>query len=269
MSKEVLESCLFEAGARFVISEDLKDNTFGPGTTGFVSYITGLDDSYQNLAKVTASIIRRGKGGKERLDVGNLYVPVFYFDNANFAKLMPQDTRKYYVKPERDSELAVSLMEMADMDFIGWAAAMAMRLKKMNDSCKHKKWPEEQANPLRQVLRSIERFAEDPPEYLVKLANPDFRTAFIDECRAKSCAMVRVHLDFDIKKLDVEVNAAEFLVFTNKGEFIPEDAEDKTNEYEFTKDNKLLERSVEYYKGVREEVRKLAEEKGQKKKSKQ
>ena len=264
MSKDILQSCLFEAGAKFVISENIKDSTFGPGTVGFVSYIDGLDDSYQNLAKITAAIIRRGKTGKERLDINHLFVPIFYFDNENFAKLMPKDTRKYYVHPERDLSLAYPLMDMPDLDFVGWAAAMAIRLKKMNDSCRHKKWPEEKANPLNTVRRALDHFSEDPPEYLIKLANPDFRAAFVDECRQKSSAMIRVHLDFDIRKLDVEVNAAEFLLFTNQGEFIPKDAEDKTNEYEFAKDNKLLERSVAYYTDVREEVRKLAEEKRKK-----
>jgi hypothetical protein len=266
MSKEVLQSCLLEAGTKFVISENLKDNTFGPGTTGFISYIEGLDDSYQNLARVTVSITRRGKNGKDRLNLHQVFMPIFYFENEAFAELMPKGTRKFYIHPERESEPIESLMDVSDLDFVGWAVAMAVRLRRMNDSCRHKKWPEEKANPLNQIRRSLDHFDEDPPAYLEKLANPDFRTAFIDECRRKASAMIRMHLEFDINKLNAEVNGAEFLLFTNKGEFIPKDAEDKTNEYEFTKDNKLLERSVEYYTKVRDKVRKLAEKKSRKRK---
>ena len=264
-NKEVLQSCLFEAGAKFSVSEIVKDNTLGPGSLGFVSYVEGLDESYQNLAKVLVTIVRRGKSGKERLNVNTIYVPIFHFESENFAKLMPDSTRKYYVHIEREIPSAYSVMDLSDVDFVGWASAMVLRLKKMNESCRHKKWPEDKGNPLNQMKRALDHFDEDPESNMQKLASPEFRIAFTDECRRKESAMVKMQLDFDLKKLEAELNAAEFLLFTNKGEFIPEDAEDKTNEYEFTKDNDFLERSVAYYTKIRDKVVKLSEAKRQKK----
>lgn len=265
MSKEVLQSCLFEAGAKFAVSEFIKDSTFGPGTTGFVSYIDALDESYQNLAKVVVATIRRGKSGKERLDINSFYIPIFYFDNENFRKLMPNDNRKHYVHIERDMEHVQSVEDMDPIDFLGWAAAMITRLRRMNENCKHKRWPEDKSNPLNQMKRAIDHFEGESESILDKMTNADFRMAFINECRQKASAMIKMHLEFDLKKLSIELNAAEFLEFTNKGEFIPKDAEDKTNEYEFTKDNELLERSVAYYKSVRDEVQKLSDEKRKRK----
>jgi hypothetical protein len=268
MNKEVLQSYLFEAGAKFTAVDRVKDGTFGPGSLGFISYVKSLDDNYQNLAKVVVVITRRGKGGKGRLGVHTLYLPVFVFENENFAKLMPDSNRKYYIHIERETDPIMSIADMDALDFLGWATAMVIKLKKMSESCRHKKWPEDKSNPLNRINRLYQHFEEDPDGHLVEYDNEDFRDNFIAECRRMNSAMARIHLQFDLKKVELELNAAEFLEYTNKGEFIPEDAEDKKNEYEFTDDDKLLTRSVKHYGSIKDEIQKLYDDKQTKKKKK-
>ena len=268
MSKEVLQSYLFEAGAKFIVLDQVKDGTFGPGSLGYISYIKSLDDNYQNLAKVVAVIIRRGKGGKDRLSVHTLYMPVFVFENENFDKLMPDSNRKYYIHIEREGDPIMSVSDMNILDFLGWAAAITVRLKKMSESCKHRKWPEDKSNPLNRISRLHQHFEQDPEGHQEEYNNEDFRNHFVAECRKMNSAMARIHLQFDLKKVELELNAAEFLEYTNKGEFIPEDAKDKTNEYEFTDDSKLLTRSVKHYSSIKDEIQKLYDGKQKKKKKK-
>lgn len=260
---KILQSNLLEAGAKFVVTDKFKDNTFPPGTLGFVCQIKGVDDNYQNLAKASVTIIRRGKGGKPRLDFNNVLLPIFMVDSENFNKIMPvEDSRKYFFHIERESNPINDVRSIDSLDFVGWASAMAQRVKKMSDSCKHKKWPEDKAHPVRRILNNIgERFYENPEKCLSEFGLVDFRLEFVDALRKMSSSMARIHLMFDITKVECEINAAEFLEFTNKGEFIPKDAEDKTNEYKFTDDNKLLERSVDYYQEIKEEIQKLYNEK--------
>lgn len=264
MNKDkILQSNLLEAGAKFVVTDRLKDNTFPPGTLGFICQVKGIDENYQNLAKVSTIIVRRGKGGKPRLDFSNVLIPVFMVEGESFAKILPgEDSRKYFFHIEREADPINDVRAVESLDFIGWAWAMAHRIKKMSDSCRHKRWPEDKADPIRRMLNNVgDRFNESSEKCLDEFGHIDFRLEFVDALRRMSSSMARIHLMFDTTKVDCEINAAEFLEFTNKGEFIPKDAEDKTNEYKFTDDDKLLERSVDYYREIREEIQKLYNEK--------
>lgn len=263
MAKEVIQSYLYETGAKFIVLDTSKDKTYSPGSTGFVSYIKSLDDNYQDVAKVSVVITRRGKGGKPRLEKIIAYQPIFIFEGENFAKLLPTEgSRKYYMDIGRDSDPIVDINDMSGLDFLGWAAAMAEKLKRMSENCKHRRWPEDKGHPVNRASWITERFNEDPDRFLTEYGdNKDFRTEFVKAFREMNSAMARIHLEFDLKKIAVEVNAAEFLVFTNKGEFIPKDAEDKINEYKFTEDTALLSRSFKYYSDIQEEVKHLYEDK--------
>jgi len=61
----------------------------------------------------------------------------------------------------------------------------------------------------------------------------------------------------DLNRANTEVNAADFLLFTNRGEFLPYDSGDKTNEYQFMDDNKILENTLEHYQRVRDTLKTL------------
>ena len=252
---EMLSSGLLEPGAMFCVTDRVKDNTFSPGSLGFVSFIKGLDESYQNVAKIRCVMIRRGKGGKPRLMNATICVPVFNVEHENFPKLMPEPgARKYYMDIERYLPLATEVMEMKPLYFMGYAVALAKRIKHMSDQCKHKKWPEAKSNPINVLKKLPDYFEDDPDTYLEKYANAAFRDRFIEVSRKMVSSLIRMHLQLDITRADVELNAAEFLLFTNKGEFIPKDAEDKTNEYQFTDDNDMLQRTVDFHDRLRKDV---------------
>jgi hypothetical protein len=67
--------------------------------------------------------------------------------------------------------------------------------------------------------------------------------------------MVKIHLERSKIQANCELNASEFLEFTNKGKFL--EKKNAKNEYEFTDDNALLERTIEYYKTAKKDLDKL------------
>jgi hypothetical protein len=208
---------------------------------------------------------RRGKGGKPRLMTATLSIPIFHVDHKGFAKLMPSDgMRKYYVHVERHRPMAENILEMTDLDFLGYAVALSKRVKHMSDQCQHKKWPGAKSNPINVLKRLPDFFEEDPEKYCEKYGNPDFRNTFVEEIRRLTSSLVRMHLQLDLTRAHAELNAAEFLLFTNKGEFIPKGAKDKENEYEFTKDNDLLTRTIKYHESLKKEIEKLHQSKKKK-----
>lgn len=255
---DFLKSNLLEPGAMFMVTEKGKDNTFSAGSTGFISAIRSLDEPYQNVAKISVIMTRRGKGGKMRLMPAVISTPVFYVDHKNFDKLLPQDgAKKYFLHIERAGSRERSVFAMDGIDFLGFAVAMARRMKHLSDQCRHKKWPSSKSNPLNILKRMPENFEGNPDAYLEKYTGDAFRANFVKEFRKMSTLLVRMHLQLDRTRAEIETNAAEFLLFTNTGEFIPSDAEDKKNEYVFTDDNKILEKTIAVHKHLKEGIEKL------------
>jgi len=247
--KEILSSRLLEPCSMFKVTDAVKDTLFPPGTLGFISFVRGTDDSYQNLAKVSAIMIRKGKSGKQRILNGSLFLPIFHIDHEGFNKLMPDEgSKKGYVQIEPDLPPTVDLMALSPMAFLGYAVALSKRIKFMSEKCRHKKWPEAKSHPVNILKRMPDCFEENPEGYTQEYSKAEFRDSFVKEARRMASSLTRVQIQLDSVRADVEINAAEFLLFTNKGEFIPKDAEDKKNEYKFTDDNAMLKRTLSSYK---------------------
>jgi len=256
--KEILTSKLLEPGAMFKVTDAVKDTVHQPGSLGFISFIIGVDDSYQNLAKVRTITVRKGKSGKDRIMSSNLFIPIFYVDHKGFRKLLPEEgSKKGYVQIERHIPIAANIMALDPMAFVGHAVALSQRIRHMSDQCKHKKWPETKDHPINAMRRIPDYFEEDPPSILEKFSGDGFRENFIHEARRMSSSLVRMQIQLDMTRADAEINAAEFLIFTNKGEFIPKDAKEKENEYKFTDDDAMLKRTLGYHKKLRDDIEKL------------
>lgn len=265
VGKEILASNLLEPGAMFKVTDATKDTTISPGSLGFVSYVIGIDESYQDVAKTSTVIVRRGRTGKPRLMPTTLYVPVFYVNHKGFDKLLPKSgSRKYYAHIERVLPMAVDTLELDPLEFLGYAVATSRRIKHMSDKCKHRRWPESKSHPVNIFRQLSDVFEENPAAQMEKLATKEYRTDFAIKSKEMISSLIRVHIQLDMRLVNAEVNASEFLLFANKGEFIPDDAEDKTNEYKFTDDNAMLKHTVSYYKKLHSDIAELYESKKKK-----
>ena len=253
---ELLQSGMLNTGTKFIISDRVKNPTFIPGTMGFISCFSSLDDSYQNVVNVNTVLIRKGKTGKDRIEFARLKIPIFTFDSKTFLKIMPTtENRKNFVYIEEEGNQYENLMDISALNFAGWATAMANKLKLMSSKCKHSKWPTENKNPVNRMLRLPDYFREDPPAYLESHSNEEFRQFFLRNVRNMYSSMVKIHLDLDRSKVKCELNASEFLEFTNKGRFL--EKKETKNEYKFTDDDALIERTTKYYKTVKKDIDKL------------
>jgi len=256
--KEILTSKLLEPGAMFIVTDAVKDNAFPPGSLGFVSYINGIDDSYQDIARMNTVMIRKGKTGKARILKTVLHVPIFYVDHKGFNKLLPEDgVRKCYVHIERHMSTAMDLMDMPPLMFLGYAVALSRRIKHMSDQCKHRKWPEAKNHPVNVLRQMSGYFEEDPESLMEKYATEPFRLEFVNNARRMVSSLIRMQIQLDMSRASTEINAVEFLIFTNKGEFIPEDSKDKENEYKFTDDDAMLRRTLSFHKKLRSNIETL------------
>jgi hypothetical protein len=245
-----INESLLEIGTKFIVSEQIKEANPATGSMGFLSSINGTHEDFQNVAKITVMLTRKGKGGKPRIDRIEMISPIFYYyeNGDNFKKIMPPaGTNNWYGMLERIESPTEDLLKMQTLDFLGWASAVVYNLRNMLGKIRHGWWPEDAGNPLNRFARMSEMFNEDPEKFLELYQTDAVRKEVIEAIRRMEGTLFKLRLMQNARRLQSIANAAEFLTFVNNGEFIAEDAEDKKNEYRFTEDTELLAGNVEYH----------------------
>jgi hypothetical protein len=206
MSKIVpLVSKIFNTGTKFIVTDETKDSTFGPGTTGFIAYVKGHDQDYSNVIYLNTVILKRGKTGKRRIDNSELSTPIFDFKDDNLTKVMPDEKRRYYVHIEPVLPCEGTIQDMSNMDFLGWAHAQAMYIHKLSTKAKHiMSWPRDIDHFLNRVLSINEYYGEDLND---ELTNNAFREKFTKSIRILESTLVKGSLQYMIKVSDIERRA--------------------------------------------------------------
>lgn len=212
---------IFNTGTKFVVSDRCINTTYGPGTTGFVSYIEGRNLKYGNIVHFFASIIRRGRTGKERIEIGTFYAPVFELKDEEFVELFPPNEElntnktKNYIHIEKVDDQIHEITEMENMNFCGWALAHATFAYKLHVQANPiKSWPNDKNNPLN-IIYSL--FAKPVPSETVEKAKElcssiDFRKDFVSSVQLIKSALRNRYLRYKLKTLDIEMAAVSRIV---------------------------------------------------------
>lgn len=200
-----LNSQIFSPGTKFIVTENTKDNTFGPGTTGFISYVKGHDQDYSNVVYLQTVILKRGKNGKKRLDNSELSTPVFDIEDENLVKVMPEEKRRYYVHIEPVIYCEKDVLNMTDMDFIGWSHCQSMYVNKLSRrSSLMNSWPEDGNHYLNKILNINEFFTED---IINEYSGNEFRQKFTKIIRILEATLVKSALIYLVKTSEIEKRA--------------------------------------------------------------
>lgn len=203
-----LKSQIFSAGTKFEVTDKSTDSIFGPGTTGFVSFVKGMDQDYRNVFYYRFVTTKRGKGGKERLEISDLSTPVFDIDDENIAKVLPDEKRKYYVHLKAVSPVPCSVMEMSKIDFLAWGLSVARYVRKLNTRAKHvNTWPSSSSDMLNSFVRMDDFYNEDPSHTKANYTTPEVRDGFTRRIRVMESGLVRCALSYMKKIADIEEKA--------------------------------------------------------------
>lgn len=260
-----MKNNLFRTGQKFTVVEPSEDSTYPVGSTGFMSFVERHDQSYMNLAQVRTVMVRRGKTGKERIEHPRMYFPIFPIDAEPFKKAMPdKGMRKGYVFVQPEEPNLADIMTLDDVDFLGWSISYVRMLRNAVENCKHHQWPGSKNHLFNKLMRANEYFDDDPEAIKATLASVDSRNEFLAEVRPFTTSLVRVMINKAVARAEMLLTAAEFLDFTNSGEFIPKDAKDKKNEFHFTDDDKELKTNIKIQKKKLEHFKKLSAKKSNK-----
>lgn len=217
---ERLDCRLIKPGERFIVTDDVKESTFGPGTIGFLAYVKNPDPDYEDVAHIMVSIIRRGKGGKGRLNSGSLSVPIFLdkrmLDHKNYLPV----GRRHYVHIEPHPHEVQDLMKLEALDFLGWATAYAKYLHYLIDRiAKPKKglWPQDTKDPLARAYRLFDHFSNDEAHTIEMYADRlEWRELFIQRARKMESALIKCALRYKDSVVKMVLNSARFVKYTNE-----------------------------------------------------
>jgi len=191
---EQVQTNILNPGIKFVVLDEPKDGAFPPGTTGFMGCLTGKSSRNNHVYSAQVVIIRKGKGGKDRVDVNSINTPIFLTDemqeNKAYHEVLPFGA-KYYVHI-KTVPMENTLLAMSNIDFIGWAGAYNQYVQNLTGFSNHPfRWPEDKSNPLNITSRLNERWANDPGHLLDLFSSKEFRVKTVNVIRKTEASLIK------------------------------------------------------------------------------
>lgn len=213
MPDKFMQSNILKTGTKFRVTDRTTDTTFPPGTLGYMAAIKGSDRDYSNVMFMYAAIIRRGKTGKERVEMASLSIPIFDIESDKLKDKMPDEKRRNYVHIEPINTGRKTVHDMPTMDYLGWAYANSYYLKLLaNKATRVKVWVDDPENDhVAHMYRAREYFELDRDNFIESACNSPAKLGFVNRARKMEAALVKCTLPYKKKAAELERMALLFL----------------------------------------------------------
>lgn len=222
---QALSSSLLREGCRFVVQPEPKDGTFSPHSMGFISCYEPNSHS-NNVVRANVVMVRKGKGGMERIERQYLLCPVYLVEEAK--EIILANKKRYFVFLQRDDLDKYDVRQLDPLHFLGWAVAKIDMLSKVSGWFNKGIGKQPQADLLFQVNRlSMGVFKNDPEAAKDAFASEHRRVQIVDEIRKREAETTRALLQYHRALVNIHVAATHWLRIATEG-FSPETME-KTN----------------------------------------
>jgi hypothetical protein len=230
-----LEPTISTSGTAFRISNGIKkDVTFSPDTKGFLSYIIGPDYNNPNIVFHKVVTIRRGKRGKERLNVNILLSPIFNLPGVRAEWLIPADVeRKFLVDIVTLKGVTTNIISPKitnNLSFIGKILSRALLtvaldkvLYSSNDKIMqtiglldHKTmnvWPKNKTSQINTFVKEAESLFNENNQDIIydNYCNEEARAALLKELNDIDVCLAVPRLEYQRKVLNVMLEALDFI----------------------------------------------------------
>ena len=188
----MLKSNLFRPGTKFIVREESVDKNMSPHSTGFLSFIKGRDRDYTNVVYFLSVKIRQGKTGRHRMDLVDVCCPIFEPDVEGMKNMLPDPSRKFFTLIRRDVEAPHNIIEMANMDYLGWAVSYSKFLEQVCSRMDISPvWPKDKNNMIRRMTEIPNIFEDCAAEILDDMTHLGARKAFVLATRRMEYTLVK------------------------------------------------------------------------------
>lgn len=142
------ETTAMPSGTKFTVGTETKDTTFPTGSLGYLTFALGPDCKCPNVMFYNTVVIRRGKGGKWRVEQNMLLAPIFILPGVPLEfTVPPSDERKHFVDMRPCSLETMDLTNRSSFDteseyeecmysYLGYALAKSLFLKELDSTTK-------------------------------------------------------------------------------------------------------------------------------------
>lgn len=214
---KILQSNIGGCGVPYKVTGDAKDNIYKPGTLGLLSYVKGNDMDYPNVVYFNVVTVRRGKGGKQRLDFNEVSFPVFNTENivklSEEGEYMPSLTRHYYVMMDTLPINFTHIAEMPGHDFLAWGCCLSKYLSQLRRTTNgFRMWPKDNGHIIN-VMSSMDdymssnRDQEHRDDAFERYTSNEMRDSFVRKVRRISSSLVQSHVTYKLRVAKMEYNA--------------------------------------------------------------
>ena len=152
-------------------------------------------------------ITRKGKTGKNRLDCGNVFSPVFFSEKHNVGTNINHRNKFAVLK---DISSCKNLLSLNKLEFLEWAYVVHNYLKKIvNGIPGATLWPNLKKNPLNTIYGIVDSYINYGEDILDKYITNAFRQLFIKNVRIVKGSLVKKEFSLErIYKENYEAEAA-------------------------------------------------------------
>lgn len=189
----ILKSNILRPGEKFEVTDRSTDGKFLPGSTGFISFVKGVDQQFSNVAHFLVVVTKKGKSGKERIETADMSAPIFEVVIPGEELILPGPERRFFTRIEHIINNVDNVCDMPTYDFMGWILARAKFIQKLSSKSTYVKlWP--QSKTLNDVLELTAHFSGNPAGTKEYYAREDIIDDVITvlnktESRAARCAI--------------------------------------------------------------------------------
>lgn len=214
---KILQSNISGCGVPYKVGTNSEDGVYKPGTLGLLSFVKGRDLDFANVVYFHVITIRRGKGGKQRLDFNEISFPIFNTKNimemSKTADHMPPLDRRYYVVIEPQPLSFNHTMEMDGHDFLAWACCHAKYLSQLRRATSgFRMWPKDNKH-IMNIMSAMNDYMsgnyndEQHVDMFEKYTAGGVREDFVRKMRKISSALAQSHVTYKLKTAKLEYDA--------------------------------------------------------------
>lgn len=201
--KRALSSLILSPGDKFEVINPQMNNSFPPGTMGYFSYVQGRSEYGRNSLNVNVTTLRRGKGGKPRLESDTMVMPIFHEKHTVLDYSLKRDSESLnYFVLQRRIPVFVNLLTAEPEDFLGWCLSYTNFLHFLSKTTDFKKiWPSGK-DRLNRLLHLSSEWTEHNDVVMEKYSNIEVRERAITSLRKMETKLYRRVLKYNLYNAD-------------------------------------------------------------------
>ena len=200
----MVESNILNAGTKFIVVNS-SDSLYTPGSIGFMSYVRGRDSDFDNVVHVSTVFTKRGKGGKERLNLADISMPIFSLEKSDkTVGIYPDNKRKDFLEIKIFPQYS-NIIEMEDIDYLGWALSYSLFVAKLSTKAtKMSPWPKDSEDIMNKILYINKAFEGAQLDTKAMYCGPGARDEFVKRIRFIEGSLISVSLNYMLKVSEIE-----------------------------------------------------------------